>query len=266
MNFKVFYMSEDRTLPYHLGRCINKGFEFAEGDIISIMDGDLLLKNTFLKELDELHLKRTKAIINIYRKMTPYPIGVPKEEWRNAIISFDECDKICNKIDKIPQYVSNKGPLISARKEYWSAVNYYDTHIIWSTGLSRLGQDVCSRLETFLNTKSFAMQKNYAIHPWHPRGFNRSAFNSFRFLELQREIIEWSKANGIYKIDTNDSRREFTDKLFLKHKKFILKTIFDQILANPGLADLETANSFSDKLFSGYRGIINRFHKIFKSK
>ena len=47
----------------------------------------------------------------------------------------------------VPDVISNKGPLISAPLKWWQAVGSYDQHCLWSTGVSKLGSDVNSRLE-----------------------------------------------------------------------------------------------------------------------
>lgn len=224
MNIKVIYLNDDTDTPYHLGKCINKGIEEAKGNIISVMDGDLLLPTYFLEELDNAH--KTRGVYNLYRKMATKPVGVDVTNWTEGIIDFEKCLEVCsNKNKQIPIRVSNKGPMISARKEHWLSVGGYDNHIIWSTGLSRLGQDVTTRLEIMLGKESVALQNVFAVHPYHPTGFRRATYKSTKLLSLQQKLIDWAKENKVYKWQ---KRKKYTKKIYLQNKLFIDKMIFSQ--------------------------------------
>ena len=48
LKIRVHYLNDPEENPYHLGRSVNYGLSLAEGRIVSIMDGDLLLPKDFL--------------------------------------------------------------------------------------------------------------------------------------------------------------------------------------------------------------------------
>jgi hypothetical protein len=218
LQIKVDYLNHDSDTPYHLGLCVNRGLELAKGDIVSVMDGDMLLPVDFLKQLDGFH-ENNKAVANIERRMVPEPVGVSLENWTKGIIDYKKCLEQCPDANEpIPAKVSNKGPMISAPYNAWDSVNGYDTHKIWSTGLSRLGQDVTVRLEEYLECESYSLTESVAVHPYHPTGFSRKSLNSVRLLSLQENIIQWTQKNGIF--DWN-KRKQLTQKVYNDHEELI---------------------------------------------
>lgn len=231
MNIRVVYLGDDPSIPYHLGKCNNKGIELAKGEIISVMDGDLLLPPNFLKKLEEYHSKHI-AIVNLFRHSASHPIGVKKEDWTKQVIDFELCLKTCpTRNNPIPHKVDNKGPLISALKEHWMAVDGYDLHPIWSTGLSRLGQDVTARLEILTGVQSTALPDCFAVHPYHPQGFFRFFGKSKKLLDLQMDLINWARSN---KEHSWKKRIDYTEALYNKNRKFIEQMIYSERLISSG--------------------------------
>lgn len=231
INFQVIYLNDAKDIPYHLGRTVNKGIEEAKGDIISVMDGDLLVPPDFLTKLENYHLNQETAIVNLMRHMCNKPVDVEKDNWVNQTIDFQRCLEVCpTKNDPIPREVNNKGPLISANKKYWKAIGGYDEHRIWSTGLSRLGQDVTARLEILTGVESTALPNCFSVHPWHPRGFLGTTINSQKLRNIQQEIIDWA-----IKHDKPlwEERLPFTEKVYSNNKEFIEQMV-DSNLKNPG--------------------------------
>jgi hypothetical protein len=198
INFTVIYLNDPSDTPYHLGRCNNAALERAQGDIISVMDGDLLLPRDFLSKLTGYHDSRL-AVVNLVRRMCEYPVGVWSfQHWASAKIDFGQCLRACAKrTAPIPKRCGNKGPLISAPRDYWSAVGGYDPHIIWSTSASTAGADVNRRLEMVMQVDSVALPDAFAVHPWHPVGYARQTRHDEEhlvrtYLELQRGLTDWS--------------------------------------------------------------------------
>ena len=197
INMQIIYLNNKDV--YHLGICNNQGIEAASGNIISVMDGDLLLSPNFLSELGKYHEKNNKAVVNLFRHMVPNPIGTSLENWMDGIIDFDLCYKACLTYkDPIPNRVDNKGPLISAKREYWGIVDGYDIHPVWNTAISRLGVDVTTRLELYLHTKSVALPNCFCVHPYHKIEINRNDIVNQIKLDLQLKLINWANSTNTY--------------------------------------------------------------------
>lgn len=193
MNIRVIYLGDGPDAPFHWGRAVNLGITASSGEILSIMDGDLLVDRDFLAKLDREHRRSTKAIVNLHRRMLAGPIGVSPDRWMEQVVTFGQCLAACPDANQpLPRSVENYGPMISARREHWEAIHGYDEHPIWSTGLSRIGEDVTRRLEIQLDTRSYLLPGTVCVHPWHPVGFRRDTFAARRMLSLQEELIEWA--------------------------------------------------------------------------
>jgi hypothetical protein len=250
LDITVEYLSDSIDKPYHLGKCVNRGLDLAEGTYISVMDGDQLLPPTFLRALDKFH-QDGDQIANIVRRMAVEPVGVSKKNWKRADIDYSECLNLCKQRDEpIPDWVGNKGPMISTHQSAWEAVNGYSTHKIWSTGLSRLGQDVTARLENHLNVTSEPLPETVAVHPWHPTGFDRATFSNRRLLYYQKQLIRYANENNI--VDWRD-RSYYTDRIYRKNQNFIDKIIHRQDLALPGTGTFEEP-AFWEKTWATIEG------------
>lgn len=202
--------------PYHLGIANNAGLKAAKGDIISVMDGDTLVSKNFLKNLDIEHEKGAK-ILNLFRHMVDYPLGVNNyKDWMKAHVSFSKCYRASNTYKAaIPKNYTNKGPMISARREHWEQIEGYDEALIWSTSASTLGQDVCKRLEIAAGIESTTLPNEFCVHPWHPFGYARKGRNDkkelvLKYLDLQKQLTQWSIQQGYA---TLSARNEHTKKL-----------------------------------------------------
>ncbi len=241
MNIRVVYLGDPPSVPYHLGRCNNRGIEVARGDIISIMDGDLLVPPDFLKKLEEYH-GRQVAVVNLYRHTAKYPVGASKENWTEQTVDFDLCLEACpTRNDPVPRRVDNKGPLISALREHWEAIGGYDLHQIWSTGLSRLGQDATARLEILTGVESTALPDTFAVHPFHPAGFNHNAVSSRKILGLQQDLIDWARSNREY---SWRKRTPYTEKVYGKNRWLVDKMIHSERLLSSGKSSARTGSVF----------------------
>jgi hypothetical protein len=233
VNLRVIYLEQPVTTPYHLGRAVNAGLAECEGDIISVMDGDLLLPQHFLASLSNFHSTSPGSVANLFRRMAERPAGVPKSDWTNQDFEFERVLEECaDRNDGIPSTVSNKGPLISAERGIWEVVGGYDEHLIWSTGLSRLGQDVNTRMEVCTNRPSSTLDDCFAVHPWHPMGFTRSSLRSSKLLGLQQGLIEWSRKN---QYPGWRERLPVAETVYQRNKSFVDAMITSH-LADPGAA------------------------------
>jgi len=233
MNFKVYYMSDAENRPYHLGRINNFGLAHAKGEIISVMDGDTIVPTDFLKSLEEQHEKDTSAVINLYRHMCEYPIGVSSySDWKTADVDIDKCLRACKtQYVRVPTFCGNKGPMISARRGFWEAVGGYDESDFWCTSVSKLGIDVNRRLEMVTGTKSKSMQNSFCVHPWHPIGYSLSKRTNRdelvkQYFKLQDEAIKWSETHNTYSVK---DRSNFSEDIAAKNRSLIDSIISEEM-------------------------------------
>jgi hypothetical protein len=232
LNVRVLYLGDARNVPFHWGRAVNLGIASADGDVISVMDGDLLVERDFVSRLDKEHSKDAGAIVNLHRRMVPAPIGVSRERWTQQQPTFAACLAACPDRDQaLPTAVQNYGPLISARRAHWEAIGGYDEHKIWSTGLSRIGEDVTKRLEAHLDTASHLLPETVCVHPWHPVGFRRDTFAARRMLSLQGALIQWACRNSI---SSWKDRLQVTQRTYDENRRFVDAVLRSEV-ANPSV-------------------------------
>lgn len=189
---RVLYLDHPPEQPYHLGIALNAGMAAARGEIVSCMDGDMLVRPDFVASLGRAHAE-LGCVLNLARRRAPHAVGVPPERWTEGIIDFELClDANPRGRRQIPESVTNKGPCISAPRQWWQAVGGYDEHPLWATGISRAGQDVNARMEIFSGQPSRALPDQLAVHPWHPQGLNRSGEIEGIIFAAQQRLIDWS--------------------------------------------------------------------------
>ena len=230
INIKIIYLNEDENQVYHLGKSNNAGLAIARGKFISVMDGDQLVPNDFLVKLTEFYRKRPNAVINIYRKNAQYPVGVRSyKDWKNGIISFEKCLNACKEKNvAVPKKINNFGPMVSCAKKYWEKIDGYDTHILWSTGLSKLAQDTTKRLEIATGCKSIYLPDCFTVHPWHPIGIGaiRTQKDIKKYFSFQDKLTKWSVQYGepSYK-----KRKKYADIIYQKNKKIVDSIIYGDL-------------------------------------
>jgi hypothetical protein len=219
MNIRALYIGDGPNAPFHWGRAVNAGMEASRGQVISVMDGDLLLEGDFLQKLDNEHATGRVSVLNLHRRMVPRPIGVPRTRWTEQQIDFAACLASCpDRDDPLPDRPNNYGPMISARREHWNAINGYDDHPIWGSGLSLLGTDATRRLEIRTGVESRLLPGTVCVHPWHPVGFQRTTLGARRILSLQETLVKWAVEHqaGDWK-----ERRPFARLLYDQNRKFV---------------------------------------------
>ncbi len=193
---RVVYLDQPPAQPYHIGVCVNAGAALSRGEILSRMDGDMLVRPDFLHCLDhEMNVR--PGVINLARRGAARPVGVPPERWTEGVIDYDRCRAECPRgFDPVPPVVRNKGPCLSAPRAWCEAVGGYDEHPLWATGISRNGQDLTARLEIYSGVPSRALPDQIGVHPFHPTGLNRLGEAEIAIFAAQQNLIDWSRARA----------------------------------------------------------------------
>jgi hypothetical protein len=179
------------------------------------MDADVLVPREFLRVLDRAHA-RGKHVANMFRAEAPRPCGVGFEDWVHQVVDYESVLAISpsGKLP-IPDTVSNKGPLISARREHWQAIAGYDPHRLFSTGYTLFGRDVSLRLRLLLGPVERALPIR-CVHPWHPNDLRRSE-EIFQVLwNVQSLVMGWSQREKVFDVR---SRAPITDALYEEHRE-----------------------------------------------
>ena len=222
INFSVLYLDDPLSKPYHLGKCNNAGLEHAQGDIVSIMDGDQLLPPDFLIKLTSAISKNPSAVLGIERKMAAFPVGVNSYgDWMHASNDFDKCLTACKgRYDPPPRKINNYGPMIAASKSLWSKIGGYDPSPVWATFLSTSGADVGARLTIAGGLPGEYLPACFAVHPWHPVAPDSLRFDprGQKFFGLQRKLTEYSVQHSL---SHHKDREELHRRIFTENEEFI---------------------------------------------
>ncbi|MDP3970737.1 MAG: glycosyltransferase [bacterium] len=224
MNIKIIYLDENvNTEAYHLSKCNNAGIAASQGDIISVMDGDQLLPKDFLTVLTKHHQQGKYKVFNAFRRMAQYPAGASFKEWQNANNDLASVLATCPTKYRQPELFPprrNFGPMISAARKYWDIIEGYDTNPLWSTSLSKIGEDVSIRLEMAANSKGAVLTDTYTAHPWHPIGTNglRTSEKVKLYFKLQEQLLKWPEEHNNPKLS---DRTEYADILYEKNKDYV---------------------------------------------
>lgn len=225
-NMRALYLNHDTHVPYHLGKCVNRGIQEASGKYISVMDGDQLLEPDFLLKLTEYFESGIGKIANIHRRSAIYPVGTQSYvDWTRSIFNFHSCLDACpDKYSRLTENVGNFGPMVGAKAELWHEIGGYDESPLWASVLSRAGFDVNTRLEIASKSKSKALLDTFAVHPWHPIGGGglRSAEKSKEFFNLQQQAIDWSIANDICSVS---GRQKVVQELVDSHSDLVNEVV-----------------------------------------
>ena len=193
---RVVYLDQPASRPYHIGVCVNAGSALARGEILSRMDGDMLVRPDFLRGLDR-EMTTRPGVINLARRGAAKPVGVPLERWTEGTIDYDLCRAECPRgFDPIPPVIRNKGPCLAAPRAWCEAVGGYDEHDLWATGISRNGQDLAARLEIYSRVPSRALLDHIGVHPYHPTGLNRLGEAETAIFAAQQSLIDWSRKHA----------------------------------------------------------------------
>ncbi|MDB0020188.1 glycosyltransferase family 2 protein, partial [Planktomarina temperata] len=208
---KLHYMNDIKN-PYHVGKINNFSLKHAQGRIIAIMDGDMLLQENFIETLLSQFRNDENQVVNLQRASARRPNKSGFVNWKKQIIEYREILQICPQNERIiPDVIRNKGPMIAATKKNWDKILGYDDSWYFSTAASMVGVDVNTRLEIATDSIAKPLIGQIAVHPYHPVDYNRNTEKLKIFLKNQGDIIKKSLDNEVY--DMSDRYPQLPTKL-----------------------------------------------------
>ena len=194
---RAVYLEQPTTRPYHIGVCVNAGTTLARGQIVTRMDGDMLVRRDFLRSLDRA-MDEQPGVINMDKRGAARPVGVPLDRWMEGVIDFELCRAESPRgFQPIAPTVRNKGPCIAAPCAWIDATGGYDEHDLWATGISRNGQDLTARMEILSGVPSRALPDQFGVHPYHPLELNRQGEVESALFAAQQRLIDWSREHAV---------------------------------------------------------------------
>lgn len=223
VNLLPVYLGDKTDAPYHLGRCVNAGLAIAQGDIVSVMDGDQLLQPHFLSSLDDFHNRAEEGVASVHCHVASGPVGATKESWTEATFDFDDVLALCP-YGHDPYPAGTKpgsyGAMVSAWRLSWKHIGGLDEHPLWCTSASMVISDAAHRLEMRLGVETELLPDTFSVHPWHPHGYGRTGRAKDdeqvkAYLALQRELMDATEHYDWYR------RTSVADRLYQANKKLV---------------------------------------------
>lgn len=213
LNVRLYHLNQSAEHVYHPGALLNFGLRKSRGQFLSTMDVDILVPPIFLQMLDQAHVTSPR-VVNMHRYMADAPCEVSTEEWTRQTLDYWKVFALCSDVKhRIPLRVYNYAPLLSAHRDHWEAIGYYDDHAIFSTPYTFFGRDVATRFGCLLGDVEHVLPIA-CVHPWHPTPIDRQK-DSFQILhQCQTKLIEWSKNNGVAPLY---ARRPIANEIYREH-------------------------------------------------
>jgi hypothetical protein len=194
LNVRIYHLNQDAAQPYHPGALLNFGLRKARGEILSTMDVDTLVPPIFLTMLDQAHAVRPR-VVNMHRYMADRPCGVGVEAWTRQTVDYWKVLALCSDVQhRIPLRATNYAPLLSAHRDHWRDIGWYDDHVLFSTPYTLFGRDVATRLVILLGDVEHVLPIA-CVHPWHPTSVCREKEIFQGLYQAQTRLIEWSQQN-----------------------------------------------------------------------
>ncbi len=140
---------------YHSSYCFNAGINESSGEIVVIVDADVVVDNSFLEKIIEEHAICENLVLYCYRYDEPQEAHVQE-------MDLDYLKNVCILTNPV-----NYGGCVSVRKKNILAVNGYEQHPIFSSGFHANGADLYTRFKNAgMHIKWHPTANLY--HPWHP--------------------------------------------------------------------------------------------------
>lgn len=174
---KLITLNKPKSSIYHSSLCFNEGIKQANGEVLIIPDGDVIVETDFIQKVWDTHQKSNDLVAYGYRC---------NEIAENSLssLAFDELKDKC-----VITNPTNYGGCLTVRKEWLLKINGYDQHQIFESGFHANGLDIYTRFRNY----GLAIKWDPSLHLYHPR----HAFTSEKApeYERQRKLINWRSEN-----------------------------------------------------------------------
>lgn len=152
-NSQIVTLGREGT--YHSSYCFNEGIRRAHGEVLIIPDADVVVTPDVVETIVAEHRRNPKLAMYVRR------FDQVKEDFRSDA-SFDHLERTCHLRNP-----TNYGGCLTVRRRWLEAINGYERHPVFSTGLHANGMDVMVRFRNLgLDILWHPTLKLY--HPWHP--------------------------------------------------------------------------------------------------
>ena len=130
-NAKIVYVGGEGE--WHAGRCMNAGIAVSSGELLVIVDGDIVVKPDFLAKMWQAHTAYDNLVLYVRRWDEP-------EATHGHNISAKHLEEVCRLANP-----TNYGGCLAIRRKTIEAVNGYEEHVVFS-GSGALSMELYTRL------------------------------------------------------------------------------------------------------------------------
>lgn len=139
---------------WHAGKCMNSGVAASSGDLLVIVDGDVVVKPNFLEQIWDVHRESDKLVVYVRRWDEPQTHHNPK-------ITIEHLEQVCY----LPNPL-NCGGCVTLHRETFAAVRGYEEHPIIG-GVGAVSKEFYTRLQN-AGFPIVWLADMKVFHPWHP--------------------------------------------------------------------------------------------------
>jgi len=178
-NTKVITLNNSYKIPWHMGKCINKGVSVASGDLLVIVDGDIAVEQDFLSYVWASHVGHDNLALYFKRYDEPQ-----KASCKESHISIDHLRANTELTNP-----TNFAGCLSIKRENFELVNGFENHDVFS-GAGGNGLEMNIRLRNAGMEVKWASDKKI-FHPWHPSSGSTEKEEKRKALGLVRQKFDW---------------------------------------------------------------------------
>ncbi len=169
---RVITLNHFPDTMYHSSYCFNEGIRQSKGEIIAVLDADLVMGERFLETIIKEHDRYDDLAMYFLRLDQP-------EEKRTDNVSLSYLQNTC-----IIRVATNYGACLTVRKKWLLEINGYEQHRAFASGNHANGLEMYTRLRNLgLAIKWHPSERLY--HPWHSGTSGRDA---------DRSRVQWQQA------------------------------------------------------------------------
>ena len=154
---RIFTLGNLPDVEYHSSCCFNEGIRKSKGDVLVILDADIMIAPTFLETICKEHDLCESLVMYFYRCDEPEDTHDKSQSY-----TLDYLKRVSTMTNP-----SNYGGCLTARKKWLLEINGYEEDRLFASGFHANGLDVYTRLKNLgLHIRWHPTERIY--HPWHP--------------------------------------------------------------------------------------------------